>query len=247
MRLRIQLRRIYEHHLLRIVSLQRGVDLKVNTNTISLLIVFFVFCGVCSIVAFTASFLGVMSSDEGANFVGATRQLTDDSATYQLLNFSSWEAFTSHCCCLPFSGLSPVWPHFVVEGEKWICNARNDQTADFLRRRESQVGGNGSPLMHPTVEEWLSGGLPDTLTNTITTKERYRALYTSPAPLPSGDLNSSNVSSRVNSAYDGFAIRPLCGIAFTNNCTLTVNASDRRVIIGGCDANSVDPASLLLF
>ena len=239
MRLRARLKRAYERHLLALVSLQRGVDLAINANAINLLILFFVFCGVCSVVAFTASFLGVASSDEGAHYVGATRQQTDDSALYQLLNFSTWEAFTSHCCCLPMAGLEPSWPNNVVAGEKWVCNARNDQTAAFAARKRAAgpfFGGGANPLgPYATVEDWLAGGEADTLTPAVlTTKERFRVLY------------SMDNATEPGAAYSGLAIRPLCGMVFSNNCSLEVDPQTRRVRIVGCSA-AVSPEALALY
>ena len=195
MRLRIRLREIYEHHLLKLINTQRAVDFQINHLTIVVLMVLFVLFSICVFVALAISFLGIMSSDQGdAYFVAHT---SSDSLKEQLLGLDSWDNFTSSCCCLPFSNMTPGWPYYVIDVEKWVCDIRPSGEVTSLR-------ADGVKYQSAST----------------TVKERIRRAVGAGGAIENGLL-----------------IRPLCGMAFVNNCSLAVNSVSGTVALVNCDGN----------
>ena len=106
---------------------QEAVNFKVAEETERIMSSFFMISGILIFVSLAFCFAGILQHTFFGSFV-PSRPFTN-AAAVQLANYSGWEDFSAHCCCL---GLE----HDVEE--KWLC--ANNRSLNRLRQ-ENNVSG----------------------------------------------------------------------------------------------------------
>lgn len=109
---------IHEEEQQQLKSLQKDVDEEINKVTTDALIRFLMIGGVFGVIALSCCALGLLVNDQEESTVGSPFPQTSTTAT-QLATYSSWDQFTSHCCCTSNQNAVNTSTYQVVE--KWLC------------------------------------------------------------------------------------------------------------------------------
>lgn len=139
------LRRLRYHHLLRdyflrgywfnkkrLRSVQFCIDGKISRFTQRTMQFFLLFLGFVTSCAFALILSGMLSWSYNSDFVSAS-EFTASTMYMELAGYGSWSEFTSNCCCVAATHLTPQNPFFAVDAEDWLC--ANGRVKERIRRR----------------------------------------------------------------------------------------------------------------
>lgn len=180
---RQRLKESYWEHRDQLTSVQTYVDYEINAAVRHVLTSLFIVLGLIATLALALATCGMLHTVDW-HFIDGTQLEHTRGVTYELAGYSSWESFTSGCCCMAATNATASYPYYAIDVEDWVCD-------------------NGI------------------------TKERVRR-----------DGYNDDV-------VDGYSVRPLCGMAFSNGCSLAVDPDADTVALVGCDSAVVtDEAKL---
>jgi hypothetical protein len=116
--------------LLKLNEQQGDVDLYIDRLVKSILQVFLMVGGVLAVIALGCCILGLLARQQ-TNFTGPFP--SNSSTATELASYTSWNEFTSHCCCLEYHNNENQSSFTTLE--KWVCE--NGKVKERIRETYS--------------------------------------------------------------------------------------------------------------